>query len=796
MSESNPKQGIGASVLRKEDLRFLTGRGRYSSDHRIHGEAHAVFVRSPHAHANVKSIDIAPALNVPGVIAVLTGDDLRADGVGLISHDFVVRYPDGRSMALPQRFALSVGRVVYVGEPVAIVIAESVNAAKDGAEAVEVDYEDLPVTVELTASIAPGATQLWPEAPGNLCYEMRHGNAAETEKAFAAAAHRVKLQHVNNRVAVNPMEPRAATASYDDLDQKYFLNVSHQTPFPLRSALAETLHVREDNVQVVSNDVGGGFGVKGPNYPEEIALVWAAKRVGRPVKWVCERSELFLSDAQARDHLTTIELALDKEGNFLAIFVDDLANMGAYVSSFGAGPPIGGQTGLIIGAYRTPVYAGRIRMVFTNTMPTDAYRGPGRAEAAYMLERVVDLAARELGISPVEIRRRNMIPGTAIPYKSPTGRMYDSGNFPVVFEKALVRADWAGFDKRREESKSRGKLRGIGLAYYIDNTGIGPSDMLLGRGMKVPTYESAQVRMNKDGGATIVTGTHTHGQGLETALAQIVADRLGIDVKNVEVLHGDTRQIGYGRGTVGARSLLAGGAALEVALGKVVEKGRKIAAHLLECATEDIELSVKDGRGRFEVKGTDKGVTIEDVAKVAFFPSKYPIKELEPGLDETGYWDPPGVSFPNGCHICEVEIDRDTGVMSVASFVSVDDFGNIVNPMMVSGQVHGGIVQGLGQAIHEHCIYDDATGQLTTGSFMDYGLPRADDMPSFIDETVNDYPTATNPLGVKGCGEAGAIGAPPALVNAVVNALADFGVKHVDMPVTPQKLWRLMHAPA
>ena len=796
MSESHPSQGIGASVLRKEDFRFLTGRGRYASDHRVHGEAHAAFVRSPHAHAKVNSIDIAPALEVPGVIAVLTGEDMKADDVGVLGLDFFARYPDGRPMAIPERRALSPGRVLYVGEPVAVVIAETVNAAKDGAEAVAVNYEDLPTTVELNASIAANAPQLWKEAPGNLCYEMRHGNAAEVEKAFARAAHRVKLQHVNNRIAVNPMEPRAALASYDQLEQKYSIHLSHQTPFQMRSALAETLHVREDNVHVVSKDVGGGFGVKGPVYPEEVTLVWAAKRVGRPLKWVCERTELFLSDAQARDHLTTIELALDKDGHFLAVFVEDLANMGAYVSSFGAGPPIFGQTGLIAGAYRTPFNAGRIRMVFTNTMPTDTYRGPGRAETAYMLERVVDLAARELGISPVEIRRRNMIPGSAMPFKTSTGRIYDSGDFPVVFEKALARADWAGFEKRREEARRRGKLRGIGIAYYIDNTGIGPSDMVMGRGMKIPTYESAQIRLNKDGGVTVVTGTHTHGQGLETALAQIVAERLGVDVANVEVLHGDTRQIGYGRGTVGARSLLAGGAALEVAIAKVVEKSKRIAAHLLECAAEDIELLVKAGKGRFTVKGTDRGITMEEVAHAAFFPVKYPIKELEPGLDETGYWDPPGVSFPNGCHVCEVEIDRDTGTMQVASFVSVDDFGNIVNPMMVSGQVHGGIVQGLGQAIHEHCIYDDDTGQLTTGSFMDYGLPRADDMPAFVDETVNDYPTATNPLGVKGCGEVGAIGAPPALVNAVVDALAGFGVKHVDMPVTPQKLWRLMHAAA
>ncbi len=799
IKDSSP-QGIGASVLRKEDPRFLTGRGRYAADHRVHGETHAAFVRSPYAHAEVLRIDATAALVVPGVIAVYTGEEMKAEDVGVLGNDFLARHHDGRPMTVPERRALSPGRVHYAGEPIAIVIAETANAAKDGVEAVAVDYEELPTAVELAAAVADGAPQIWKDAPGNVACDFRYGMAAEVAKAFEGAAHIVRLAHINNRVAVNPMEPRAATASYDPMDDHYSLYLSHQTPFPLRTQLAETLKLTEQRITVISNDVGGGFGVKGPVYPEEVTLVWASKKIGRPIKWVCERSELFLSDAQSRDHATTIELALDANGQFLAIRVNDLANLGAYVSSFGAGPPILGQSGLLPGVYRTPLVAGRVRMVFTNTMPTDAYRGPGRAECCYMLERIIDLAARELNLSPVELRRRNMIPLSAMPYKSPTGRFYDSGDFPAVFERALARADWAGFGKRREAAEGRGKLRGIGIAHYIDNTGMGPSDMVMSRGMKVPTYESALIRLNKDGGVTVVTGTHTHGQGLETALAQVVAERLGVPVADVEVLHGDTRQIGYGRGTVGARSLIAGGAALEVAMVKIVAKGRRIAAHLLECAAEDIALEATrdeagQREGRFAVKGTDRGVSLKDVAKAAFFPAKYPIKELEPGLEESGYWDPTGMSFPNGCHVCEVEIDRDTGVLSVVAFTSVDDFGNIVNPMLVGGQVHGGIAQGLGQAIHEQCIYDPVTGQVLTGSLMDYGLPRADDFPPFADETFPGHPCNNNPLGVKGCGEAGAIGAPPALVNAVVNALEGFGVTHVDMPVTPQKLWRLMHAP-
>ncbi|MSQ71146.1 MAG: xanthine dehydrogenase family protein molybdopterin-binding subunit [Betaproteobacteria bacterium] len=793
MNDSSLPQGIGAPVLRKEDFRFLTGRGRYTSNLRVAGETHAAFVRSPYAHADIRGMNTAPALKIPGVIAVLTGADMAADGVGVLDLDFVARHHDGRPMCVPERRALSIDRVRYVGEPLAIVIADTAYAARDGAEAVEVEYAERPTTVGLAESVAEGAPQLWDGAPNNVACDFRYGMPGDVATAFGKAAHVVTLRHVNNRVAVNPMEPRAALAWYDPLEQRYSLYLSHQTPHPLRTQLAETFHVPEQRVHVVSQDVGGGFGVKGPTYPEEVAVCWAARRTGRPVKWVCERSELFLSDAQARDHLTTLEVALDAEGHFLAFRVEDLANLGAYVSSFGAGPPMFGQSSLLAGVYRVPFIAGRVRMLFTNTMPTDAYRGPGRAECIYMVERAVDLAARKLKLSPVEIRRRNMIPAASMPWKAPTGRIYDCGDFPAVFEKALARADWAGFAARRDGARSRGKLRGLGIACYIDNTGIGPSQMVMARGMKSPTYESAIVRLNKDGGVTVVTGTHTHGQGLETALAQIVAQRLGVRVEDVEVLHGDTREIGYGRGTVGARSLLAGGAALEVAIAKVVEKGRRIAAHLLECAAEDVEHGMESQAGRFKVKGTDRSVSLAEVARAAFFPANYPMQTLEPGLEESGYWDPKGVAFPYGCHICEIEIDRDSGVLQVVGFVSVDDFGNIVNPLLVAGQVHGGIAQGLGQAMLEHCVHDPATGQILTGSLMDYGLPRADDMPAIDHVTHPGFPCASNPLGVKGCGEAGAIGAPPALVNAVVDALSEFNVEHADMPLTSQVIWRLMH---
>lgn len=784
--------GIGSAVRRTEDARFLTGRGRYVADADVAGQTHAVFVRSPYPHAAIRGIDSSAARRVPGVLAVYTGEEIRADGVGVLELDLIARDHEGRPMVAPDRRALAVERVRYVGEPVAIVIAESVYSAKDGAEAVEVEYEELPAVIGLEEALAEGAPRLWPEAVNNIAAEVHYGAPAEVSAAFAGAAHRVSLELVNNRVAVNPIEPRAAIARYDRFEDRYRLYVSHQTPFPLRTQLAATLGISEQRLHVVSPDVGGGFGVKGPTYPEEACLLWAARRLGRPIRWVCERCEMFLSDAQARDHVTTIELALDAEGRFLALRVRDLANLGAYLSSYGAGPPLVGQRNLLAGMYRTPHIAGRVHMVFTNTVPTDAYRAPGRAECGYMTERVIDVAARELGLSPVELRRRNLIPAESMPYRSPTGVLYDSGDFPAVFEKALQHADWAGFERRGAQAQQRNRLRGLGIACYIDQTGMGPSRALIDRGMKIPSYESALVRLNKDGGVTVVTGTHSHGQGLETALAQIVVERLGVALTDVEVLHGDTQALGYGRGTVGARSLLSGGAALEAALGKVIEKGRRIAAHALECAAQDLAFE----GGHYTIKGTDRKISLGEVARLAYFPGDYPIEELEPGLEETAYWDPKAVAFPNGCHVCEVEIDPDTGVLNIASYACVDDFGNIVNPLLVSGQVHGGVAQGLGQALLEHCLYDSTSGQLLTGSLMDYCLPRADDLPSIIDATMPGQPCTTNPLGVKGCGEVGTIGAPPALVNAVVDALRPFGVRHVDMPVTAEKLWRLMHPDA
>jgi aerobic carbon-monoxide dehydrogenase large subunit len=782
-------EGIGASVLRKEDARFLTGRGRYTDDLAVPGALHVAFARSPHAHARLGAIDTSAALATPGVVAVFTGADLLAAGVAPIGLDFRPRGADGKWMVVPPRRPLAAERVRYVGDPVAMVVAETVNAAKDGAEALAIEYEELPPVVTFDAALAPGAPPLWPDIPGNVLFEMRYGDAAAVDRAFEQAAHRVTLDLVNQRVVVNPLEPRAACAEYDAHTGRYTLTVSHQTPFPLQSGLAEVLGVEEQAIRVVSYDVGGGFGVKGATYPEEAALLWAASRLERPVRWRCERTELFLSDSHARDHVTTATMAVDADARFLALRIDDLANIGGYVSSFGAGPPLFAQAVLSAGQYLTPAIAGRVRMVMTNTQPTDAYRGPGRAETAYLIERIVDCVARELKLAPDEVRRRNLVPPAAMPYKTPLGRVYDSGDFPRGLALALEHADAVGFPARRAASKARGWLRGIGLSAYLDHTGMGPSDMIISRGMKFGAYESAQVRLDRRGKVVVHTGTHSHGQGLETALAQLVAERFGLSIAEVDVRHGDTSDLAIGRGTVGARSLLAGGSAIGVALDKIVAKGKRIAAHAFECAPDDVAFE----RGVFAVAGTDKRLLMREIAERAYYPASYPLRELEPGLDEGGYWDPTAVSIPNGCYVCEVEIDPDTGTVAIAQFVCVDDFGTVVNPMIVDGQVHGGVVQGLGQAMLEHAVYDSASGQLLTGSFMDYAMPRADDLPSFVTAS-NPTPTATNPLGVKGCGEAGTIGAPPAYVNAVVDALAPYGVRHLDMPVTAERVWRAIQA--
>jgi carbon-monoxide dehydrogenase large subunit len=783
------EDGIGVSVRRKEDFRFLTGNGNYTDDINRPGQAYACFLRSPHAHANIRSIDTSAATASPGVVAVLTGADIAADGVGPLPCGWVVTGKNGEPHKASTHSALAQGKVRYVGDHVAVVIAETLDQAKDGAEKIAVDYEELPAVVSPVGAMADGAPQIHDEVPGNLVFDWELGDRAATDEAFSKAHHVTKLELINNRMVTNPIEPRAAIGDYDAGSDSLTLYVTTQNPHVHRLVLAAFIQIApEHKLRVVGPDVGGGFGSKIYVYAEETVCLWAARKVGRPVKWTGDRSECFQADAHGRDHVTTAELALDEGGKFLGLRVNTVANLGGYLSLFSTGIPSWFYAPLLAGQYTTPAIYCDVQAVHTNTAPVDASRGAGRPEATYLLERVVEAAARETGVDPAELRRRNFIAADAFPYQSPVVHLYDSGDYGAALDKALSLAAYDGFQARRDEAKGRGKLRGVGFSSYVEACGAAPSAAVGALGGGVGLWESAQIRFNPTGSVLVFTGTHSHGQGHETAFAQIVSEHLGVSVENVEIIHGDTDQVQFGMGTYGSRSLAVGGMAIVKAAEKIVAKGKKIAAHALEAAEADIEFA----DGNFTVAGTDKSMNIGEVAFAAYVPHNYPIEELEPGLDENAFFDPMNFSFPAGTHICEVEVDPDTGVVEIVNYTAVDDFGKLVNPMIVAGQVHGGIAHGVGQALLEGCAYDD-NGQLLTGSFMDYCMPRADNVPSFaVDYAPTDPPH--NALGIKGCGEAGAIAAPPAVINAVINALSELGVTHVDMPATPQAVWQAIQA--
>ncbi len=776
--------GIGASVRRKEDRRFITGAGTYTDDVVRPGQTHAVFVRSPHAHARIKAVRIDAARKAPGVVAVLTGADLAADKVGNLPAGWLIHGKDGRPMAEPPHPALVQDAVRHVGDQVAVVIAETRDQAREAAALVEVDYQELPAAVTVTQAVRPNAPLVHDQVEANTCFDWHLGDKAATEAAFARARTVVSLDLVNNRLIPNAIEPRSAIGEYERATGDLTLYTSSQNPHLIRLLLAAfTLGVPEHKLRVVAPDVGGGFGSKIFHYAEDFVVLWAARKIARPVKWTATRSESFMSDAHGRDHVTHGELALDGEGRFLGLRVSTLANMGAYLSQFATAVPTYLYATLLAGCYTTPAIYAEVRAVFTNTVPVDAYRGAGRPEAAYLLERLVDLAARQTGIDRVEIRRRNFIPRDKFPYQTPVALQYDSGDYQATLDAALKAADWAGFEKRRAEAKARGTLRGIGLSTYVEACGIAPSAVVGSLGARVGLWESASIRVHPTGSVTVFTGTHSHGQGHETTFAQVVADRLGLSVDQVEVVHGDTAKSAFGMGTYGSRSLAVGGMAMVVAADKIIAKGKKIAAHLLEASEGDLEFEA----GKFVVKGTDRGKTFGEVALAAYIPFKYPAG-LEPGLEESAVYDPKNFTFPAGCHVCEVEIDPDTGVTRVVGFTAVDDVGTVVNPMIVEGQVHGGVTQGIGQALFEGALYDES-GQLLSGSYLGYAMPRAGDLPSYA---VGNHATACthNSLGVKGVGEVGSIGSPPAVINAVVDALAHLGVSHIDMPATPERVWR------
>lgn len=772
---------LGTRVERKEDVRFLTGAGQYTDDITLPRQTWGHFLRSPYAHARIKAISLDAARKSPGVLAVYTGADLP-DSVGGLPCGWLITGTDGQPMKEPKHPLLAQGKVRHVGDPVAVVVAETAMQAKDAAERIEVDYEPLPAVADVRDALAKGAPAVHDDAPGNVCYVWALGDKAAVDAGFAKAAHVTTLEFVNNRLIPNAIEPRACNASYSKSDESYTLYVTSQNPHVERLLMtAFVLGLPEHKVRVIAPDVGGGFGSKIYLYAEETMCVWASKLVGRPIKWTAERSESFVSDAHGRDHFTKAELALDKDGKFLAMRVTTKAAMGAYLSTFASCIPTILYATLLAGQYTTPAIHCEVTAVFTNTAPVDAYRGAGRPEATYVVERLVATAAQELGIAQDEIRRRNFI--RSFPYATPVALTYDIGDYDACLEGAMQLAEVAGFPKRREEAAKRGMLRGLGYSSYIEACGLAPSNIAGALGARAGLFEAGEVRVHPTGKVTVFTGSHSHGQGHETTFAQVVAARLGIGVDDVEVVHGDTGRVPFGMGTYGSRSLAVGGTAIVKALDKIVAKGRKIAAHLMEVSDADVEFA----DGKFTVKGTDKSVPFAQVSLTAYVPHNYPLDKLEPGLDETAFYDPTNFTYPAGTHICEVEVDPETGATRIVHFSACDDFGNIVNPMIVEGQVHGGLAQGIGQALLEGCVYDRESGQLVTGSYQDYAMPRADDLPDFkVDTRVT--PCTHNPLGVKGCGEAGAIGAPAAVINALCDAL---GVKDIEMPATPERVWRL-----
>lgn len=777
-------EGIGARVTRKEDKRFLTGKGRYTDDMVVPGMKFAYFVRSPYAHAKIKGVDATAARAMPGVIDVLDGKQLLADGIGNIICGWMIHSKDGTPMKMGAWRPLAVDTVRYVGDAVAIVVADTYGEACDAAEAVAVDYEELPVVTEAVTALGSGAPQLHPEAPGNLIFDWEIGDSAAADRAIASAAHVTEIEIHNNRLSPNPMEPRATLGIYDTAEDHYTCYTTSQNPHVARLVMSAFYNVAPENkLRVIAPDVGGGFGSKIYIYPEEIVCLWASKKTGVPVKWTSDRTEAFLTDAHGRDHVSKVKMAFDKDNNVIGLKVDTVANLGAYMSLFSSSVPTYLYATLLSGQYAIPAIHCNVRTVYTNTVPVDAYRGAGRPEATYLLERTMETAARELGVSPAELRRQNFI--RTFPYQTPVIMNYDAGNYEASLEAAMGAADWNGFPARRAESERRGMKRGIGMSCYIEACGIAPSAAVGSLGAGVGLWESAEVRVNAVGTVEVLTGSHSHGQGHETTFAQLVCERLGVPIDNVSIIHGDTDKVQMGMGTYGSRSGAVGMSAIVKALDKVEAKAKKIAAHLMEADESDIVIE----NGELKVAGTDKSLPWFQVALAAYTAHNLP-GGMEPGLKEGAFYDPSNFTFPAGCYIAEVEVDPETGKTTIVQFVAADDFGNIINPMIVEGQVHGGIAQGVGQALLEGVRYDPTTGQLLTASYMDYAMPRADDLPSFSLSHQNT-PCPGNPLGIKGCGEAGAIGSPPALMNAITDAI---GTNNLNMPATPLAVWSALQA--
>lgn len=784
---------IGKSVKRVEDKRFVTGQGNYTDDIVLPGMTYGYILRSPYAHARIVGIDTAAAAAMPGVVAIFTGKDIASTGIVGVPTGWQVNFRNGDRMKEPPHPLLVADKVRHVGDGVAIVIAESRSQAIDAAEAIEIEYDVLPAVANPAKAAASGAPLVHDDAPGNLAFDWELGNpVSEVDAALAASHHITTLDLVNQRLAPNPMEPRSAIGHYESAYDKYTLYTTSQNPHLTRLLMcAFVLGIPEHKVRVVAPDVGGGFGSKIFHYAEEALVTWCSRQIKRPVKWTSERSEAFISDAHGRDHVTKAQMGFDKDGNVTALKVSTYANLGAYLSTFGPAVPTYLHGTLLQGLYTTPKINVEIFGVFTHTVAVDAYRGAGRPEATYLLERLMDTAALELGRDPADLRRQNFIPafdGVTQPgYQTQVALQYDSGDYHAVLDRALEMVGYEQFRAEQAEARKHGKLLGIGFSTYIEACGIAPSAVVGALGARAGLYESAQVRVQPTGKVSVYTGSHSHGQGHETTFAQVVADQLGIALEDVEIVHGDSEAVAFGMGTYGSRSLAVGGSAIVKSIEKVLEKGAKIAAHKLESSVEDLEYA----GGKWTVKGTDKSIGFGDIALTAYVPHDYP-QGLEPGLDFSSFYDPANFTYPFGAHIAIVEVDSDTGKVTLKRFIAVDDVGNVINPMIVEGQIHGGLAQGIGQALLEGVIYDD-DAQLLNGSYMDYTMPRADDLPSFeVDRKTTPCPH--NPLGVKGAGEAGCIGSTPAVVNAVMDALSPFGIKNLEMPLTPERVWRAMQA--
>ena len=775
--------GIGARVARKEDKRFITGKGKYTDDIRMENQAYAAFVRSPYAHARVKGINASAAEAMDGVISVLNGHQLTGDGIGNIICGWAITSKDGSPMNMGAWSALATEKVRYVGDAVAVVIAETQALARLAAEAVEVDYEELPAVAFPDAALTDSAPQIHDNAANNLIYDWEIGDQAATDAALAGAAHVTELEVTNNRLSPNPMEPRSAVATFDAAEDHYTLYTTSQNPHVARLVLSAFYQVApEHKLRVIAPDVGGGFGSKIYIYPEEITCLWASMKTGRSVKWTSDRTEAFMTDAHGRDHVTTAKMGFDASGKIVGFGVDTIANFGAYMSLFSSAVPTYLYATLLSGQYNISNIHCNVRAVYTNTVPVDAYRGAGRPEACYLIERMMETAAREMGMDPAELRRKNFI--ESFPHETPVIMTYDAGDFGGNMDKAMAAADVAGFAARKAEAAGRGKLRGLGYSAYIEACGIAPSAAVGSLGAGVGLWESAEVRVNPVGTIEVLTGSHSHGQGHETTFAQIVADRFDLPIENIQIVHGDTDKVQFGMGTYGSRSGAVGMSAIVKAMDKVEAKVKKIAAHVLEASEDDI---VIEG-GEVKVAGTDKAMGWHEVGLSAYTAHNLP-EGMEPGLKGGAFYDPVNFTFPAGVYIAEVEVDPDTGVTEIVKFTAADDFGTIINPMIVEGQVHGGVAQGIGQAMLEQVVYDE-NGQLITASYMDYAMPRADDVPFYTLEH-NTTVCPNNPLGIKGCGEAGAIGAPPAVINAITDAI---GSNDLQMPATPQKVWAAIQA--